>query len=168
MVKLEDGFIDQAFSLGEVEGITPEQTKKYIRYIADRRLLQLGLKPNYRVKDNPLSWLDWIMNAPTHTNFFEQRSTEYGKGEIEGWGEAFKFLAPRYRVYTMPGCPHCDRAKVFLIGQKIPHEVKLVEDADARAKMKTAQDRTTFPMIFALDTGGNETRFVGGADALMT
>lgn len=73
MVDLEDAFIDQAFSLGPVEGVTPAEAKEYIRYIADRRLLQLGLKANYGVKENPFDWLDWIMNAPTHTNFFEQR-----------------------------------------------------------------------------------------------
>jgi ribonucleoside-diphosphate reductase beta chain len=48
-------------------------------------LLQLGLKANYGVKENPFDWLDWIMNAPTHTNFFEGRSTEYGKGGVIGW-----------------------------------------------------------------------------------
>lgn len=92
MVELEDAFIDQAFALGEIEGVTAEDTKQYIRYIADRRLLQLGLRPNYGVKENPFEWLDWIMNAPTHTNFFEQRSTEYGKGEVMGWATAFDFL----------------------------------------------------------------------------
>jgi ribonucleoside-diphosphate reductase beta chain len=81
MVVLEDAFIDQAFALGEVEGVTAADAKLYIRYIADRRLLQLGLKAHYGVKENPFDWLDWIMNAPTHTNFFEGRSTEYGKGE---------------------------------------------------------------------------------------
>jgi ribonucleoside-diphosphate reductase beta chain len=114
MVKLEDAFIDQAFSIGPVEGVTAKEAKQYIRYTADRRLMQGGLKANYHVKENPFSWLDWIMNAPTHTNFFEQRSTEYGKGEIAGWDHALDFLAqlkvPKFRVYTMPGCPHCERA----------------------------------------------------------
>lgn len=96
MVKLEDKFIEQAFSFGPVEGVTIEEAKQYIRYIADRRLLQLGLKPNYRVKENPFPWLDWIMNAPTHTNFFEQRATEYGKGEVKGWETAYdRITAPR-------------------------------------------------------------------------
>jgi ribonucleoside-diphosphate reductase beta chain len=92
MVVLEDAFIDQAFALGEVEGVTAADAKLYIRYIADRRLLQLGLKPHYGVKENPFEWLDWIMNAPTHTNFFEGRSTEYGKGETPGWAKAYSFL----------------------------------------------------------------------------
>jgi ribonucleoside-diphosphate reductase beta chain len=92
MVDLEDAFIDQCTSLGEVPGFTAVEAKQYIRYIADRRLLQLGLRPNYGVTENPFDWLDWIMNAPTHTNFFEGRSTEYGKGETPGWNTAFNFL----------------------------------------------------------------------------
>ena len=174
MVKLEDAFIDQAFSLGEVPGITPEEAKKYIRYIADRRLLQVGLKPNYRVKENPLPWLDWVMNAPTHTNFFEQRSTEYGKGEIEGWSNAFDFLTPRaenpplYRVYTMPGCPHCTRALAALDERTIAYEAILIDDAEARATLKAQNSWKTFPMVFALDSKGVQTRFVGGADALVS
>ena len=88
MVALEDKFIDLAFEQGGVEGIEPNQIKQYIRHIADRRLLQLGLKPNFAVKDNPLPWLDWVLNGVEHTNFFENRSTEYAKGSMTGdlWG----------------------------------------------------------------------------------
>lgn len=88
MVSLEDKFIDLAFEQGGVEGIEPDQIKQYIRYIADRRLLQLGLKPNFAVKDNPLPWLDWVLNGVEHTNFFENRATEYAKGSMTGdlWG----------------------------------------------------------------------------------
>lgn len=92
MVKLEDAFIDQAFGIAKIEGISIFEAKQYIRYIADRRLKQLGLKANYHVKSNPFEWLDEIMNVPTHTNFFEGRSTEYSKGEIPGWEKAFDFF----------------------------------------------------------------------------
>ncbi len=37
MVQLEDKFIDLAFSMGEMEGLSSEEVKTYIRYIADRR-----------------------------------------------------------------------------------------------------------------------------------
>jgi len=47
-------------------------------------LLQLGLKPNYEIKDNPLPWLDWVLNGVEHTNFFENRATEYSKGSTTG------------------------------------------------------------------------------------
>ena len=58
-VKLEDKFIDLAYAMGEIEGLDADEVKQYIRYITDRRLLQLGMKPNFKVKDNPLPWLDW-------------------------------------------------------------------------------------------------------------
>jgi ribonucleoside-diphosphate reductase beta chain len=81
-------FIDLAFDKGGIRGLKAEDVKQYIRYIADRRLLQLSLKPNYKVKENPLSWLDWVINGVEHANFFESRATEYNKGTITGslWG----------------------------------------------------------------------------------
>ena len=84
MVDLEDKFIDLAFSMGGIRGLSADEVKKYIRYIADRRLLQLSLKPNYGVKDNPLGWLDWVLNGVEHANFFENRATEYNKGTLTG------------------------------------------------------------------------------------
>src|SRR5690606_2672038 len=54
MVDLEDKFIELAFKQGGIEGLEKEEVKQYIRYIADRRLLQLGLKPKFKVKENPL------------------------------------------------------------------------------------------------------------------
>ena len=64
--------------------------KDYIRYIADRRLQQLGLDPEYNVEKNPLPWLDSMLNAVEHTNFFENRATEYSKAATRGnWDEAF-------------------------------------------------------------------------------
>jgi ribonucleotide reductase beta subunit family protein with ferritin-like domain len=81
-VDLEDKFIDLAFELGDLEDLTKEDVKKYIRYIADRRLLQLGLKPKFKVKENPLPWLDWILNGVEHANFFEIQATEYGNNAV--------------------------------------------------------------------------------------
>ena len=87
-VLLEDKFIKLAFKGNEIEGLTEEEVKKYIRHIADRRLLQLGLKPKYNVKDNPIPWLDWILNGASYDNFFEKRVTEYSVNGLEGnWGE---------------------------------------------------------------------------------
>lgn len=94
MVGLEDRFIDLMFSMGAIEGITPEEVKTYIRYTADRRMIQLGLKPIYGVSDNPLEWIDEMMTAHTHTNFFEGRATEYSKGGVTGWGDdPWQFLS---------------------------------------------------------------------------
>jgi len=88
MVELEDKFIDLAFAMGPMENLTPEDVKKYIRYICDRRLISLGLKGIFKVKKNPLLWVEEMINAPTHTNFFENRATDYARGATTGdWGE---------------------------------------------------------------------------------
>ena len=84
MVKLEDKFIDLAFNMGPMENLTSEDVKKYIRYICDRRLISLGLKGIFKIKRNPLPWVEEMINAPTHTNFFENRSTDYAKGALQG------------------------------------------------------------------------------------
>jgi ribonucleoside-diphosphate reductase beta chain len=90
MVELEDKFIDLAFKMGPMENLTSEDVKKYIRYIADRRLISLGLKGIFKVKRNPLPWVEEMINAPTHTNFFENRSTDYAKGATSGsWGDVW-------------------------------------------------------------------------------
>ena len=90
MVELEDKFIDLSFSIGAMEDLTAEDVKKYIRYIADRRLISLGLKGIFKVKKNPLPWVEEMINAPTHTNFFENRATDYAKGALSGnWGDVW-------------------------------------------------------------------------------
>jgi ribonucleoside-diphosphate reductase beta chain len=142
MVDLEDAFIDLAFEMGSIPGVTPAECKDYIRYIADRRLLQLGLKPNYGVTVNPFDWLDWIMNAETHTNFFENRSTEYSKGGVVNWDNAFAFIdeagdPPKGRkqviVYGKTDCPYCHLVKDGLtrIGETFIY-ICLDSDTDRR------------------------------------
>ena len=90
MVELEDKFIDLAFSMGAIHGLSDTDVKQYIRYIADRRLISLGLKGIFKVKKNPLPWVEEMINAPTHTNFFENRATDYAKGALKGdWGDVW-------------------------------------------------------------------------------
>ncbi len=84
VVGLEDRFIDLAFEMGEVEGMTAEDIKQYIRYIADWRLGQLKLPTLYGVKEHPIPWLSEILNGVEHANFFEARATEYSKGATGG------------------------------------------------------------------------------------
>lgn len=90
MVELEDKFIDLAFSMGEMQDLTSDDVKKYIRYIADRRLISLGLKGIFKVKKNPLPWVEEMINAPIHGNFFENRVTDYAKGALTGtWSDVW-------------------------------------------------------------------------------
>jgi ribonucleoside-diphosphate reductase beta chain len=93
MVELEDKFIDLAFEMGEMPKLTASDVKQYIRYIADRRLISMGMKGVYKVKKNPLPWVEEMINAPIHGNFFENRVTDYAKGALSGnwdevWGKA--------------------------------------------------------------------------------
>jgi ribonucleoside-diphosphate reductase beta chain len=70
--------------------MTAEEIKRYIRYIADWRLNQLGLKPMYMIKDHPLPWLAPLLNGVEHANFFETRATEYSKAATRGnWNEVW-------------------------------------------------------------------------------
>ncbi len=90
MVELEDKFIDLAFSFGEMQNLTSAEVKNYIRYIADRRLISLGLKGIFKIKKNPLPWVEEMINAPIHGNFFENRVTDYAKGALTGtWGDVW-------------------------------------------------------------------------------
>jgi ribonucleoside-diphosphate reductase beta chain len=83
MVELEDKFVDLAFGIGEMQGLTKDEVKQYIRYIADRRLISLGMKGIFKVKKNPLPWVDGMLGV-THSNFFEQKVTDYAKGALSG------------------------------------------------------------------------------------
>ena len=90
IVKHEDAFIDLAFQMGPLEGLTANEIKQYIRFIGNRILEQLGLDPIYDVKKNPLTWLDNMLNGVEHMNFFEGRATEYSKASTKGsWGKVF-------------------------------------------------------------------------------
>lgn len=90
MVELEDKFVDLAFQMGTVQGLADTEVKEYIRYIADRRLISMGLKGIFKVKNNPLPWVEEMINAPTHTNFFENRATDYAKGALSGkWDDVW-------------------------------------------------------------------------------
>ena len=76
--------------MGPMEGLTAQEVKNYIRFIGNRRLNQLGLESIYDVHKNPLTWLDTMLNAVEHMNFFEGRATEYSKASTKGnWTEAF-------------------------------------------------------------------------------
>tara|TARA_A100001201_G_scaffold141143_1_gene135849 strand:- start:4303 stop:5259 length:957 start_codon:yes stop_codon:yes gene_type:complete len=91
VVELEEKFIDICFEKASIPDLEKEDVKVYIRYIAGRRLLGLGMKNIFHVKHNPLPWIDMQLNAVEHTNFFENRATEYAKASTQGnWQDIFK------------------------------------------------------------------------------
>tara|TARA_R100001369_G_scaffold79979_1_gene110163 strand:- start:33 stop:731 length:699 start_codon:yes stop_codon:yes gene_type:complete len=90
MVELEDKFLDLVFEMGDLQGLTKKDMYAYNRYIADRRLLQLGLKTNYDQRENPLGWIDEVMGVE-HQNFFEGRATTYMKAGLRGRQDTVNF-----------------------------------------------------------------------------
>lgn len=97
MVELEDAFIDLAYSQLDPsefkQRLEKEDMHTYIRYIADRRLIKLGLKGIFKQRKNPLPWVDEMLALPSHSNFFEQTESSYSKGALTGtwddvWGVA--------------------------------------------------------------------------------
>ena len=90
MVELEDQFIDLAFKMGAPENLAADDVKDYIRYIADRRLISMGLRGIFKRKKNPLPWVETLINAPIHTSFFENKVTDYAKGALSGtWNQVW-------------------------------------------------------------------------------
>ena len=84
VAKLECNFIDFAFNKHKVRDLGAEEVKEYIKYITDRRLLQLGLKANFNVEENPLPWFDMLTNGSSLQNFFEGRSADYDIAGLTG------------------------------------------------------------------------------------
>jgi ribonucleoside-diphosphate reductase beta chain len=84
MVELEDNFIDLAYGRSDVEGLGKEEVKRYIRYVADVRLRQLGMPPLFDVDVNPLPWVDELVFGQEEAAFFETKATDYGKGAATG------------------------------------------------------------------------------------
>lgn len=82
--ELECRFIDLAFDEFEIAGINKDEVKQFIMYLCDRRLLQMGLKPNFNIPTNPLPWMDEIVGGSTLTNKFEAREINYTKVGLEG------------------------------------------------------------------------------------
>lgn len=167
IVELEDNFVDLVFANHTIEGLDKDEVKKYIRYIADRRLIQLGLRGNFGVKENPLTWLDWILGASTHSNFFETKVAEYEVAGLQGdsWGyddEIPKDEQRKFIIYSKDGCPFCVKAKDLLSSNG--HEYTEVDLTDDALRNKFYDDNKfeerSVPKIYEVKEDGNE--FIGG------
>jgi ribonucleoside-diphosphate reductase beta chain len=78
-VALEQAFIEDCLPVEGV-GLSAEDFSTYIDYVADRRLVSVGLDPLRDVAlENPLPWLAELMDVRKEQNFFEGRVTEYQK-----------------------------------------------------------------------------------------
>lgn len=91
-VQLEDDFIDMCFELGDVENITKAQVKNFVRHRANNKLIELGLKKNWKNIDQDLlkemEWFDAFTFGTEHQDFFAMRPTSYSRGTVD-WDSIF-------------------------------------------------------------------------------
>jgi len=79
--------------------MSAKDIKRYIRFIADWRLRDLGLPEIYMIEDHPLPWLTPLLNGVEHANFFETRATEYSKGATRGnWNDVWASFDKRRKA----------------------------------------------------------------------
>lgn len=84
VVAKEKAYLDYIYDRGQTPIIKKEEMYQYLEYIADRRLQGLGLKANFGVTENPLTWMTALLNTPEFANFFTTQVTEYGRGATSG------------------------------------------------------------------------------------
>ncbi len=75
-VELEIAYAQDCLPNGII-GLNVGMFRDYVQYIADRRLVRLGLKPRYGVEESPFPWMAKVMDLKKEKNFFESRVTEY-------------------------------------------------------------------------------------------
>ena len=68
-----------------VPTVSHETMTKFLKFIADRRLAQLGLPPLYKVHETPFAWMSEMMDLSKEKNFFETRVTDYKTGGALEW-----------------------------------------------------------------------------------
>lgn len=83
-IELEDQFIDLSNRMGDNKAMSSGDLKVYMRYIANRRLQQLGLKPAFDAKENPLPWLNHIVFGDNQASFFDGNVSEYNDDGLKG------------------------------------------------------------------------------------
>lgn len=92
VVDLERDFIKLMFrDQKEFFGMTAELLELYIEFVADVRLKSMGFEPLYETSvENPIPEMSFMINAPTHTNFFENTSTDYSNVSYTGkWSDVW-------------------------------------------------------------------------------
>ena len=68
-----------------VLGMNAAMMEEYLKFIANRRLTQLGLDEEFTGVTNPFPWMSEIIDLRKEKNFFETRVTEYQVGGALNW-----------------------------------------------------------------------------------
>ena len=93
-VQLEDDFIDKVFEKGDIEGITVKDLKAFIRFRTNTKLVDLGLKQNWKNIDkeavsNITSWFDVLSSGITKQDFFAGKEVNYSHNTVD-WSKTFE------------------------------------------------------------------------------
>lgn len=91
-VDVEKAFVRDALPVSLI-GMNAHLMGKYIEFVADRMLKDLGHDPLYNTK-NPFDWMDMI-SLEGKTNFFEKRVAEYQKSGVMASIDASSSSGPR-------------------------------------------------------------------------
>jgi ribonucleoside-diphosphate reductase beta chain len=68
-----------------VLGMNAAMMEEYLQFIANRRLIQIGLPEQFAGVENPFPWMSEIMDLRKEKNFFETRVIEYQTGGALTW-----------------------------------------------------------------------------------
>lgn len=83
-VDLEYAYAEDTMPRG-VLGLNAPMFKSYLRFIANRRAVQIGLDPLFPNEENPFPWMSEMIDLKKERNFFETRVTEYQTGGALNW-----------------------------------------------------------------------------------
>ena len=93
-MKLEFDFIDKVFEMGDLENLTKDELKNFIKHRINTKMVDLGLNPIVPAVDidkgalKTMKWFDAVIAGKQHTDFFANRVTNYSKGHLD-WSTAF-------------------------------------------------------------------------------
>jgi ribonucleoside-diphosphate reductase beta chain len=83
-VELEYRYAEDTMPRG-VLGLNAPMFKEYLRFIANRRCVQIGLDPLFPGANNPFPWMSEMIDLKKERNFFETRVIEYQTGGALSW-----------------------------------------------------------------------------------
>ena len=82
--QLEIQFARESMPRG-ILGMNAQMMEEYLQFIANRRLIQVGLTEQFPGVQNPFPWMSEIMDLRKEKNFFETRVIEYQTGGALSW-----------------------------------------------------------------------------------
>lgn len=158
-VEAEHVFLDLVYSIGDQEGVTKQDMKEYIEYLADLRMKQCGWKPLYNKSHNPLPWMDWVLSGKKHTNFFEERVADYSHEPLKGSIDYQQYVMNeadnsysltskpngKIKIYSTGWCSYCKKLKQLLDKNFVEYESIDVDIDDNEFKSLGFK---TIPQVF--------------------